>query len=170
MNKPISFWVIKVRTVPFWTLIDVWLTDSHIKNLEYFRREAGLLLGSSNPHPSYWPLSFPLDPPPIIIHPANPKRVLWTLSPSPNSHHPPNPTNPGRALRFVDLHPFWQVGLTFRKIRSLLCLRSRNKKTFLIWVHGSNFEKKWKKNFEIFYQLTYVPKFYAKSLKTERTL
>ena len=66
--------------------------------------EAGLLLGSSNPHPSHWPLSFPLDPLLIIIHLANPIHVLWTLSSSPNSHHPPNPTNPGGGLKFVDLH------------------------------------------------------------------
>ena len=41
------------------------------------------LLGSSNPHPSHWPLSFPLDPPPVIIHPANPIHVLWTLTSAP---------------------------------------------------------------------------------------
>ena len=40
----------------------------------------------------------------------------------------------------MDLHSFWLVGLTFRKMRSLLCLRSRNKK-IPICVHGSNFEK-----------------------------
>ena len=127
---------------------------------------AGLLLGSSNPHPSHWPLSFPLDPPPIIIHPANPIHVLWTLSSYPNSHHPPNPTNPGGGLKFVDLHPFWLVGLTFRKIRSLLCLRSRNKKNSHLGS-GVKFWKKWKNNFEIFYQLMYVPKCNAKSLKTK---
>ena len=123
---------------------------------------AGLLLGSSNSRPSHWPLSFPLDPPPIIIHLAY-IHVLWTLSSFPNSHHPPNLTNPGGGLKFVDLRPFWLVGLTFRKIRSLLCLRSQNKKKkILIWVHGLNFEKKWKNNFEIFYQLRYVPKWMLK--------
>ena len=130
------------------------------------RGPAGLLLGSSNPHPSHWPLPFSLDLLLIIIHPANPIHVLWTFFASPNSHHPPNPTNPAGGLKFVDLHPFWLVGLTFRKIRSLLCLRFRNKKNSHL---GSRvkFWKKWKNNFEIFYQLTYVLKFIPKSLKTE---
>ena len=46
---------------------------------------AGLLLGSSNPHPSHSALSFLLDSPPIIIHPAYSIHVLWTLSSSHNS-------------------------------------------------------------------------------------
>ena len=86
-----------------------------------------LLLGSSNPNPSHWPLSFTLDPPPIIIRPVNSIHVLWTLSTFPNAHHSPNPTNPGGGLKFVNLHNLNFEWLTFKKIRSLLCLRSRNK-------------------------------------------
>ena len=75
------------------------------------RREAGLLLGPSNLHPFHWPLSFPLDPPPpITIHPTYPMRIPWTLSSSPNSDHPLNPTNPAGGLKFVDFHPYWLVG------------------------------------------------------------
>ena len=50
--------------------------------------EVGLLLASSNSHPSHRPYSCPLD------------SLL-----SSNSDHPPNPTNPGGGLKFVDLHP-----------------------------------------------------------------
>ena len=72
------------------------LTEFLNRNLLYkytgdLHSPAGLLLGSSNPHPSHWPLPFPLDPPPIIICPANRTHLLWTLSSSPDSHHPPNP-------------------------------------------------------------------------------
>ena len=73
--------------------------------------EAGLLLASSNPRPSHQPYPSPLDPPPIIIHPAKSMRVLCTLSSSPNSVYPPNP---GGGLKFVDLQPCWLVRLTLR--------------------------------------------------------
>ena len=69
---------------------------------------------SSNPRPSHRPYPFPLDPPPIIIHPAKPIHARWTVFSSPNSDHPPNPMNPGRGLKFDDLQPFWLVELTLK--------------------------------------------------------
>ena len=59
---------------------------------------AGLLRGFSNPHPVRAPLSLPLDPPPIIIHPAYPIPV-----PSPpNSNHPLNPHEPGWRIKICE--------------------------------------------------------------------
>ena len=77
-------------------------------------RPVGLLLGSSNPHPSHWTLSFPLNPPP-----TNPIHVLWTLSSSSNSDHPPNPNNPDGGLKFVNLNPL-ESTYNNREIVSLL--------------------------------------------------
>ena len=73
-------------------------------------QEAGLLLGSSNPHPAHYPLYFPLVPPPITVHPAYPIHDPWTLSSSSNSNCPLNPTNPDGELKFVNFHLYWLVG------------------------------------------------------------
>ena len=68
---------------------------------------AGRFLASTNSLPSHQAYPSPLDPPPIIIYPANPIYALWTLSSPPNSDHPPNLTSPSRGLNLF-FH-LWQV-------------------------------------------------------------
>ena len=62
-------------------------------------------------------LSFPLDPPPTIIHPAYHMPVLWALSSSPNSNHPPNPA---AGLQFVNLHPLERTYMNRKRRTKLL--------------------------------------------------
>ena len=56
---------------------------------------------------------------------------LWTLYSSPNSHHPPNPTNPGGGQTFVDLHTLESTYINRKKFH---CSRAWIPRTHFVYL------------------------------------